>query len=159
MIDLLARMNHIQLLCNLPELHVNITLRVMNAEFTEFYDARLILKFHSLEISQQILTLVTNQTSHANKLHRSDLSPIVEETPINVNFGWILSSLISFPGTGRFIEVARAAVWSLARIACLLPRRAPGKVDAGGPLWDLMHGPALAIAAEMLRSCPLKAGS
>lgn len=57
----------------------------------------------------------------------------------------------------RFIEVARAALWSLARIACLLPRPRAGEAAAAeDPLRDIMQGPALAVAAEMLRSCPLK---
>ena len=59
----------------------------------------------------------------------------------------------------RFIEVARAAVWSLARIACLLSRRSDAEAAVGGPLWALMHGPALAVAVEMLNSCPLKVRS
>ena len=57
---------------------------------------------------------------------------------------------------GRFIEVARAALWSLARIVCLLPRQSTVEEGAAQPLLDLMQGAALEVAAEMLGSCPLK---
>ena len=55
--------------------------------------------------------------------------------------------------TNRFIEVARAAVWSLAYIGCALrglPRSGLRECSL------LLREPGLRIAVEMLSSCPLK---
>ena len=62
----------------------------------------------------------------------------------------------------RFIEVARAAVWSLGRIAgnvlhpChRLSKEALWSVTAG-QVWSIMQGQALSMIMDMMQSCQLK---
>jgi hypothetical protein len=50
----------------------------------------------------------------------------------------------------RYIEVARAAMWSLARIA------SARWGSASGAVWPSMQAQALHLALEMIRSCPLR---
>ena len=62
-------------------------------------------------------------------------------------------SSFPFPCARRFIEVARAAVWSLAYIGCALR----GRPRAGlRECSILLRESGLRIAFEMLSSCPLK---
>jgi hypothetical protein len=70
----------------------------------------------------------------------------------------------------RFIEVARAAVWSLARIAAsvLHPSRPALRAGLAGPaapawvqllqMWPRMQAQALQMVVEMMSSCQLKVG-
>ena len=53
----------------------------------------------------------------------------------------------------RFIEVARAALWSLAYIGAALSN---GPRSGLRDISNLLRDPALRIAFDMLSSCPLK---